>query len=261
MTQVLLTWIAPVQVGAGLSGYTVTCTPSCTIATQPGASDTSITISGLTPGRSYLFSVVANATDAQSSDATTSTPLVTSLTPGPVVAPTVSNVTSSGAKISWQAPVGSGTAIDNYVGTCSPSCIPVQVSSTGQLSTTLVGLLAHTTYVISITAQAGNEVTTKTTSFTTAYLAPSGVTKFSAANQTTSSVLLSWLPPLQTGSGLSGYSITCSPSCTIASQPGASAKSLTISGINDTIYKMDLYIFVEYERKFTLNVQTGKVSM
>jgi hypothetical protein len=37
-------------------------------------------------------------------------------------------------------------------------------------------------------------------------------------------------------------------------------KSITIQGINDTIYQMDLYIFVEYERKFSLNIETGHIS-
>lgn len=38
-------------------------------------------------------------------------------------------------------------------------------------------------------------------------------------------------------------------------------KSITLQGINDTYYQMDLYIFVEFERKFSLNVETGHISM
>lgn len=38
-------------------------------------------------------------------------------------------------------------------------------------------------------------------------------------------------------------------------------KSVTLQGMNDTLYPMDLYIFIEYERKFSLNVETGHISM
>lgn len=38
-------------------------------------------------------------------------------------------------------------------------------------------------------------------------------------------------------------------------------KSITLQGKNDTKFTMDLYIFVEYERKLSLNVDTGAVSL
>lgn len=38
-------------------------------------------------------------------------------------------------------------------------------------------------------------------------------------------------------------------------------KSITLQGINATLFSTDYYIFIEYERQFSLNVETGHISM
>ena len=184
MTQAHLTWTAPTSVGAGISGYTVTCTPSCTIANQPGASDTSLTITGLSRHTAYTFSIIANAIDGQQSGTVTTSSVTTSANPGQVTNSVVTNVTSSGATISWQPPLGSGNAIAGYVVTCVPSCGTPKNLTASQTSVTLTGLIANRNYTVSIVAEStGSTATTSTVSFRTAGLAPSGFVTSAPASQ------------------------------------------------------------------------------
>ncbi|CAM8630622.1 Fibronectin type III [Acidimicrobiia bacterium] len=184
MTEAHLTWTAPAQVGAGISGYTVTCTPSCTIANQPGAGDTSLTITGLTRGTSYTFSIIANSIDGQQSSAVTTSSVTTSANPGQVTNSVVTNVTSSGATISWQPPLGSGDAISGYVVSCNPACGSPKTLSASQTSVTLTGLLANTNYTVSIVAKStGMTQTASTKTFRTAGLAPTGALEIATDSQ------------------------------------------------------------------------------
>ena len=230
-SSVLLNWTPPTQVGSGLSGYTVTCTPSCTIASQPGANATGALIAGLTPNTSYTFSIVTNASDAQSSGSATSSAVLTASAPGLLVSPSKS-VTTTTATVSWSAPIGSGNAIVGYVVTCSPTCGSTQVLSGTATSVNLTGLTPNSAYVVSIVAQSLSGNTTTTVNLSTAKTAPGAVTGLSATAQSTSSVLLNWTAAAANGSAsLNGYTVTCTPSCTIASQPGANATSLTVTGL------------------------------
>jgi hypothetical protein len=184
MTEAHLTWTAPTSVGAGIGGYTVTCTPSCTIANQPGASATSLTITGLTRHTSYTFSIIANAIDGQQSGIVTTSSVTTNANPGQVTNSVVTNVTSSGATISWQPPLGSGTAIAGYVVTCVPSCGTPKNLTASQTSVTLTGLMANHNYTVSIVAEStGSTATTSTISFRTAGVAPAGFIASAPASQ------------------------------------------------------------------------------
>jgi titin len=231
MTQMQLNWLAPVLVGSGLSGYTVTCTPSCTIANQPGANSTGLLITGLTPNTSYVFNVVAKASDTQSSVSASSSSVLTASAPGQLV--NSSNlVTTTTATVSWTAPIGAGSSIVGYVVTCSPTCGSKQALSGSATSVELIGLTPNTPYVVSITALAQSGNTTTTVNLSTAKSAPGVVTGVTATAQSTSSVLLNWTAAAANGSAsLSGYTVTCTPSCTIANQPAANATSLTVTGL------------------------------
>ena len=183
MTQATVSWTAPSQVGAGLNDYTVNCTPSCVITSQPRAGDTSLTITGLTQGTSYTFSVITNALDNQQSTAVTSSAVRTSSKPGSVISPQITNLTSTSATVSWQAPAGSGTAITSYYvcqGVPGSSGCNTTLSIGSSTSRNLTGLNRSTSYTIYIVAYAGSSTTQSTVTFSTPSITPAVFSSSSA---------------------------------------------------------------------------------
>ena len=239
-TSVQLSWTAPAQVGSGLNGYTVTCTPQCTIGTQPGANATSLTVTGLTPGQSYSFSLVANASDSQNSAAATVSARTIPGAPTSLIATALS---VSSVRLNWTAPTQVGSGLSGYTVTCTPQCTIGTQPGANATSLTVTGLTSHTSYSFAIVANAaGTQASSAATaSATTPYDPPGAPTSVTGVAQSTSSVLLSWTAPNQVGSGLSGYTVSCSPVCTIASQPSRSATSLLVTGLNSgTLYSFSI---------------------
>jgi chitodextrinase len=62
-----ITVSAPASTGEGIAGYTVTANPGGAQCTTPNATITTCTISGLTPGTAYTFTVVARGVNGNHS--------------------------------------------------------------------------------------------------------------------------------------------------------------------------------------------------
>ncbi len=233
-TSVLVSWTAPAQVGAGLSGYTVSCTPSCTIATQPGANATSLLVTGLNPGKAYTFSIIANASGTQSSAAVTATASTPYLAPGSVTGVAAVAQSTSSVLVSWTAPAQVGAGLSGYTVSCTPSCIIATQPGANVTSLLITGLSAGTSYSFSVIANASDGQSSAAASATarTQYTAPDAVGSLSGTAVGMTQVQLSWTAPIQVGAGLSGYTVSCTPSCTIATQPGANATTLLITGLS-----------------------------
>ena len=242
-TSVVLHWVAPDHVGAGISGYTVACTPSCSIANQPGAGDTSLTITGLTPGTSYTFSVVTNATDNEVSAAHSTSATTLFLAPASVTGASASPVGMTEAHLTWTAPTQVGAGISGYTVTCTPSCTIANQPGAGDTSLTITGLSRHTSYTFSIIANAidGQQSSTVTTSSVTTNANPGQVTNSVVTNVTSSGATISWQPPLGSGDAISGYVVSCSPSCGTPKNLTASQTSVTLTGLNaNTNYSISI---------------------
>ena len=118
---VTVAWTAAVDNGSPVTGYTVTSSPSgggC----AAGPTATTCTVTGLSPGTSYVFAVVAtNAKGA--SDPSMSSAAIT--VPAPPFAPAqVSAVPNPDGTIgvSWTAPSANGTPIVRSTVTPTPAC-------------------------------------------------------------------------------------------------------------------------------------------
>ena len=147
---VTLAWSAPSSNGGStVTGYTATPSPGGFTCTTSGA--TGCTVTGLTNGTSYSFTV--RATNAlgtgPASNALSATPVAAATVPG---APSlVSAVRGNGqVTLTWSAPFSDGgTPVTGYVATASPggfSC------TTSGLSCTVTGLTNGTTYSFTVTA-------------------------------------------------------------------------------------------------------------
>jgi len=132
--------------GAAITNYTVTASPGG--ATASGASSP-ITVTGLTNGTAYTFTVTATNTAGTSAASAASAAVVPATTPG---APTVVSASAANqqATVSFSAPTNNGgAAITNYTVTASPG----GAAASGAASPiTMTGLTNGTAYTFVVSA-------------------------------------------------------------------------------------------------------------
>ena len=149
--QASVTWTAPADNGgAAVTSYTATAVEDNTKSCSANGSTLTCTITGLTNGSAYTFTVTATnsvGTSAASSASNGVTPDAAAISaPG---APTnVTAVAGDGeATVSWTAPASNGGAeITTYTATTNPSC------TTSTTSCTVTGLTNGTAYTFTVTA-------------------------------------------------------------------------------------------------------------
>ncbi|MHB1088185.1 MAG: beta strand repeat-containing protein [Acidimicrobiales bacterium] len=135
---------------------------SCTVidSVTPPKGAQSCTISGLTNGDTYTFTVLPSGNATTSLVSAASAPFLVSATSVPAAATAVAATgTATSLKVSWTAPtVTGGSAITGYVvtataGNTTTSCGTVAGTAT---TCTISGLKAGTTYALSVTAVNAN---------------------------------------------------------------------------------------------------------
>ncbi len=152
-------WTAPTNNGGGaITGYKVTPYKAgvAQTAVNAEASATSLTVTGLTVGTSYTFTVAATnvaGTGTASSQSNAVVPTSTSV-PGTPTAVTAQGK-SSGAQVNWTAPTTSGGSpitgyrITPYIGSVAQTATTTTTTAT---SVTLSGLTNGTAYTFKVAA-------------------------------------------------------------------------------------------------------------
>jgi hypothetical protein len=214
--------------GSAILSYTVTASPGAATSTTVGATTT--TISGLTDGQSYTFTV--HATNAVGSGPE-SAPSAAIIPAGPPGAPTqLAGVSGDGqVTVSWTAAPDDGSAITGYTVTASPG--GAQATTTGATSVVVSGLTNGQPYTF--TAHATNALGNGPESAPSASVtpgavpdAPTNVTGVAGNGQVT----VSWTAPANTGgNAITGYTVTSNPGNFMATTTGA--LSATVSGLTN----------------------------
>jgi uncharacterized protein YhjY with autotransporter beta-barrel domain len=172
----IVAFTAPTVTGnSPITGYTVTATGGGSSVPASGASSP-ITVTGLTNGTAYTFTVAAiNAvgTGPASSASTAVTPMAPATVPG---APTGVSAAAGNAQaaITFNAPASNGgAAITQYTVTATGGGSPVTVTGTGS-PITVTGLANGTAYTFTVAAT--NSVGTGPASAASAAVTPTAVT-------------------------------------------------------------------------------------
>ena len=125
-TSAVVTWSAPSSNGSDITRYTVTSSPggkTCTV-TAPFPDPLSCTVTGLTIGTKYTFSVTATNGAGTSTASSASNQITGASAPSGLTAPTVtapaSNNSNGQLTVSWKAPTSANGTITKYTVTASP---------------------------------------------------------------------------------------------------------------------------------------------
>ena len=163
---VTVSWVAPSSNGSAISSYTVTSSPG---AFTCSSSSTSCTVSGLSNGTAYTFTVTASNAIGTSVSSSASSPLTPAGPPSAPSAP-VAVAQDGSAAVSWSAPASNGAAITLYSVTSSPGAL---TCSSPSLSCNVSGLTNDVSYTFSVTASnaAGRSVSSASSAPVTPFLA------------------------------------------------------------------------------------------
>ncbi len=229
--QATVSFVAPADDGGSpITGYTVTALPGGRTASGSGSP---ITVTGLTNGTSYTFTVTATNSAATSSSSDPSDAVVPMTVAG---APTnVSAAWGNGeATVSFDAPADNGgSAVTQYTVTASPG----GRTATGMSSPIIVtGLSNGTAYTFTVTATngAGASAVSAASSAITPATVSDAPTNVVAAGGNGEATVSFHAPADNGGSAVTSYAVTASPGGHTATGSGS---PITVTGLqNGTAY-------------------------
>ncbi|WP_153504840.1 N,N-dimethylformamidase beta subunit family domain-containing protein [Cumulibacter manganitolerans] len=245
-----VSWTAPPNGGSAITKYTVTPYAGTTAGTpvtvtgNPPATGTTVT--GLTNGTSYTFTVTAtNAVGT--GPASDPSNAVTPSAPTAPAAPSGVTATAgdTSATVSWTAPPNGGSAITKYTVTPyagTTAGTPVTVTGNPPATgTTVTGLTNGTSYTFTVTAT--NAVGTGPASDPSNAVVPAaapGAPTAVVATAGVRSATVTWTAPSDGGSAITGYTITpyvggkAQTPTTITGNPPATTATITGLKFNAT---------------------------
>jgi hypothetical protein len=238
--QVTVNWsLSTNNGGSAITSYTVTSSPEGRTATTGNGSTRTATVTELTNGTAYTFTVVA--TNALGNSPTASV--------GPVTPRTIpsapTNVTATEgntqAIVNWTASTNNGgSAITSYTVTSSPGNFQATTTnvSTTTITATVTGLTNGIAYTFTVVASndagpssASSPASTPVTPKTLPN-APTNVTA-SAGN---AQAIINWTAPTNNGgSAITSYTVTSSPSGLTTTTANGSSTTATVTGLTNGI--------------------------
>jgi len=229
-----VSWVAPASNGgSAITGYTVTSSPGGFAASTTGALSFSVT--GLTNGSSYTFSVVAANGVGVGPASAPSNAVTPSTVPS---APNILSATRGNAQVSviWTLPASNGGApIAGYTVTSSPGSF---TSTTSATSAVVPGLTNGTSYTFTVVATnvAGSSLPSAASAPVVPATTPGPPTSVVGTRGASGQVIVSWNSPASNGGlAITNYTVTATPGGMTASSGGA--LNLSMAGLtNGTPY-------------------------
>ncbi|MCX6388402.1 MAG: fibronectin type III domain-containing protein, partial [Solirubrobacterales bacterium] len=236
-----VSWTAPASDGgSSITAYKVTSSPGGKTCETNGAAR-SCSVSGLTNGTPYTFTVVATNGVGAGSASTASSAVTPATNPG---APTGVSATAGNesASVSWTAPSSTGgSSITAYKVTSSPGGKTCETNGAAR-SCNVSGLTNGTPYTFTVVATngVGDGAASGASSAVTPATNPGAPTGVSAIAGNASAAV-SWTAPASDGgSSITAYKVTSSPGGKTCATNGA-ARSCDVSGLtNGTPYRLTL---------------------
>jgi titin len=230
--QATVSWTASTNIGAGIAQYTVTSHPDGRTCSTPDPFTSSCTVTGLTAGQPYTFTVTAIGVSG-TGDSGPSAPSP-SVTPGPPGAPTITTAVAGDrrATVTWTK-ADDGVAVGHFTVVATPdgaSCV-VAAPTTHCTVTGLTGG-AHYTFTVVATGAGGtgDSAPSQPSSTVTPIGAPNPPTAVTVVPGDQQFVV-SWLPPTSVGAPIARYTATAAPNGGACSTQTGAQRTCTIGGL------------------------------
>jgi hypothetical protein len=255
-TSITVNWVAPSDSGPPIIGYQVNDTNTTTsIATVDVCTSTTptCTVTGLTAGDNYTFTVAAINIVGTGAYSPASAGILVNSVPGTPAAPTAVGQSATTIKVTWVAPTDTGTAISGY------QLNDTNVTTTATGTNVCAGSTTSTAVTCTVTVITGDSYT-----FTVAAINSYGTGAYSPASnavllvvpgipakptstgQSATTIKVTWTTPADTGPAISGYTISDTNVTTTATATNVCAGSTTSTAVTCTVTGLtgaDFYTF------------------
>jgi len=217
--------------GFAITSYTAISTPGGVTGSVSQAGSGTITVTGLTPGQDYTFTVSATNSQGSGLNSSSSNRITTdAAAPAAPLVGTATKISATSASVSFTPPtINNGAAVTSYTVTSSPG----GVTATGSSSPiTVTGLTAATAYTFTVTAtnSAGTSVASSASNQIVSDATVAGAPTIGTATKLSSvSAQVAFTPPASNGgASISSYRIASTPGNIVAT---GSASPITITGL------------------------------
>jgi len=226
--------------GSAITTYTATASPGGFTGSCAGPGACTITVSGLTNGTSYTFTVTATNTIGTSAASTPSSAVKPTTTPPGAPTAVTASAANAQATISFTAPTyDGGSSIQTYTATASPGGQTGTCSGPAACNITVTGLTDGTSYTFTVTAT--NAIGTSAASAASAPVTPApqvpgAPTGVKAAAGNAQATITFTAPASDGGSAITTYTATSNPNGLTGSCKGPAACTITVKGLINTAY-------------------------
>ena len=231
-----ISWTPPANNGgSAITGYTVTASGSGGSCTTPDGSTYSCSISGLTNGTAYTFSVVATNAVGNSVASSSSTPVTPAAVPSAPSSVSATIVSTKGVSLGFIAGDSNGSNITGYSVTSSPSVSGGLTVSGSRSPLTVVGAFvqgqAYTFQIVEENSAGSSSASLASNSVTpNPSTVPDAPSITSATSTSSSSASVSFTAPSNNGgSTILDYTVTSSPGGFTGTGSGT---PITVSGLS-----------------------------
>jgi hypothetical protein len=210
--QATVSFTPPDDLGSPFTLFTITSNPGNIVAS---GTSSPVTITGLTNGLGYTFTVKGTNEGGFSQTSDPSNSVTPAGTPAAPAAPT-GTVNPGKVTLNWSAPNNGGSSITGYVVTPYIGGVAQTPIDTGSTTTSyeVTGLVNGTTYTFTVAAKNTNGTGTAS-SQSSGYKPqgpPSAPVNLTAASQSSTSALVTWSAPTTDGGAtIAGYTVKYRP--------------------------------------------------
>jgi uncharacterized protein (TIGR02145 family) len=238
--QATVTFSAPISDGGStIASYIATSSPGGKTGSVTQSGSGAITVTGLTNGTPYTFTVTATNAIGTSTPSAASSAVTPATLPG-VPTNVAATAGNNQATVTFEAPISDGgSTIASYIATSSPGGKTGSVTQSGSGAITVTGLTNGTAYTFTVTAT--NAIGTSTPSAASSSVTPvtvPGVPTNVAATAGNGQVIVTFETPISDGgSTIASYIATSSPGGKTGSVTQSGSGAITVTGLtNGTAY-------------------------